>query len=152
MNVSPPKVHPDGAKTVALGPNQVTVLLSGGQTRGQYSLTEFVAAPPPAPGPPPHIHADADEMIYVLDGTWEFMLAGRTFAAPVGSCVFIPKGTQHSVANVGTTRATILIVLTPPGFEGFWVELAERGNLTREESLALQGKYHVDMGGKVRSL
>lgn len=142
-------------KTVFLGPNQVTFLLSGEQTGGKYSLTEFAAAPPPAPAAPVHIHHDADEAIYILEGNFQFIVNDRTIPAAAGAYVFVPKDTPHTVANIGPSTGRMLVILTPPGFEKFWEErarqMAESGDQIDPESWrALQEKYHVDMGGQVR--
>jgi quercetin dioxygenase-like cupin family protein len=142
-------------KAVALGPNQVTFLLSAEQTGGKFSLTEFTAAPPPAPAAPVHIHHDADETLYILEGEFQFIRDGQTIPAPAGSYIFIPKGTRHGVVNIGTTPGRMLVILTPPGFEQFWRERAEllatQGDQVDPAAmLALQTKYHMDTGGQVR--
>jgi quercetin dioxygenase-like cupin family protein len=142
-------------KTVALGPNWVTFLLSGEQTGGRFSLTEFTAAPPPAPSAPVHIHHDADETLYILEGEFRFTRDGQTIPAPAGSYIFIPKGTRHAVENVGATPGRMLVFLTPPGFEQFWRERAELlsmygDRLDPARLLALQEKHHMDTGGQLR--
>jgi hypothetical protein len=71
MTTEEPKAvaHPPGeAKAVSLGKNLVTFLARREDTAGIYSLTEFTVAPPPTPGPPLHIHKDAHEAMYVLEG------------------------------------------------------------------------------------
>jgi quercetin dioxygenase-like cupin family protein len=138
-----------------LGPNHVTFLISGEETGGKYSLTEFTAAPPPAPAAPVHRHLDADEALYILEGDFRFILDGQIILAPAGSYIFIPKGVSHGVENVGTTMGRMLVILTPPGYEGFWAErsalLATDGSqVDPARILALQEKYHVDMAGQVR--
>jgi quercetin dioxygenase-like cupin family protein len=142
-------------QSVMLGPNRVTFLISGEQTGGRFSLTEFAAAPPPAPTPPLHRHLDADETLYILEGDFQFVLDGKTTAAPPGAFLFVPKGAWHTVENVGSTMGRMLVLLTPPGFEQFWVERAQQlatyGNqIDPATVLALQEKYHQDMGGQIR--
>lgn len=143
--------------TVALGPNRVTFLLSAAHTGGQLSLTEFAAAPPPAPAAPIHRHLDADETLYILEGEFQCIVENETIAMPPGARIFIPRGTPHTIENVGTATGRMLVILTPPGFEGFWAEraqlLASYGDqVDAAMLLALQNKYHVDMGGQVRLL
>ena len=58
----------DEAKTFHMGSNIVTFQLTGEETGGRYSLTEFVLAAPPAPGPPMHVHEAESEATYVLEG------------------------------------------------------------------------------------
>ncbi len=117
--------------------------------------TEFTAAPPPAPSAPPHIHHDADETLYILEGKFQFIRDGQTIPAPPGSYIFIPKGTRHGVENIGSTPGRMLVILTPPGFEQFWKERAELmaangDQLDPAALLALQEKYHMDTAGQLR--
>ena len=51
---------------------------------------------------PKHTHP-GEEIIYVLEGTWEYTVEGKppvTFKA--GEVLFIPAGTIHSAKNVGS--------------------------------------------------
>jgi quercetin dioxygenase-like cupin family protein len=142
-------------KTVSLGPNRVAFLLRAAETGGSYSLTEFTLAPPPAPGPPMHVHEAEDELTYVLEGELEFALEGRSERASAGSFFLVPKGTPHTLRNLGPGSARILVLLTPPGFEGYWDEAsqlleASEGDPDPERMRALQEKYNMDAGGRVR--
>ncbi len=143
------------SNVVALGPNQVTFLLSGKQTGGIFSLTEFAAAPPPSPAAPIHRHLDADETLYILEGTFRFILNGQPQPAPAGSFIFIPRGTPHTVENIGMSMGRMLVLLTPPGFEQFWAERAEQlatygPAVDPALVLALQEKYQMDTSGEAR--
>lgn len=143
------------ARRVPLGPNRVTFLIAGEETGGRFSLTEFEAAPPPAPAAPLHIHHDADETIYVLEGEFEVTFDGQVTAAGPGMSVFVPQGNLHTIANTGPGRGRILVFLTPPGFEGYWNEMSalmqsSGSGVDPAVALALQAKYHVDMLGQAR--
>jgi len=144
------------AKTVHMGSNIVTFVLSGDETGGAYSLTEFIIAAPPSPGPPIHIHGMGDEAAYVLEGELEFRLGEQTIKASAGSVIFVPKGTSHNVTNLGPGQAKIMIILSPPGFEGYWREMAElpltEGRPDPKVVLALQAKYKMNTGGQIRQL
>jgi mannose-6-phosphate isomerase-like protein (cupin superfamily) len=107
-------------KIVKLGPNIITFLLSAEASGEKYSVTEFAAAPPPAPGAPLHIHRDADEAMYVLEGTFQVSIEDKEIPAPEGSFVLVRKGTLHTINNVGEKVGRLLIYLTPPGFEHYW--------------------------------
>ena len=144
------------ARRASLGSNKVTFLLSAEETGGVFSLTEFEAAPPPAPSAPLHIHWDANETIYVLEGEFQIMFEDRSTAVQPGASIFVPKGTRHTIANAGTKRGRLLVVLTPPGFEGYWKEMSQLmeksgGAVDPEIALATQKKYHVDMLGQARN-
>ena len=50
-----------------------------------------------------------EEIIYVLDGTWEYTIEGRPpVILKAGNVLFIPAGTVHSARNVGTVRGSEL--------------------------------------------
>ncbi len=147
--------EPGQNTTVQLGPNKITFLLSGEETGGEYSVTEFQAAPPPAPSALPHIHKDADEAMYVLEGDFTVHIRDQLQHLPKGGFVLVRKGTLHTIANTGTTEGKLLIVLTPSGFEKYWEEMsklliATNGKPDPSAVLVLQEKYHMDMGGKAR--
>ena len=63
-----------------------------------------------APGTtaPRHKHP-GEEIIYVLEGTWEYTVEGKPSAIlKAGDVLFIPAGTIHSAKNVGSGRAAEL--------------------------------------------
>ena len=63
-----------------------------------------------APGTtaPKHTHP-GEEIIYVLEGTWEYMVEGKPpMILKAGDVLFIPAGTIHSARNVGPGRAAEL--------------------------------------------
>ncbi len=143
------------SKTVSLGPNKVTFILSGGESGGKFSITEFEAAPPPAPGAPKHTHLKEDEMMYVLEGDFQLELRDRKLPAPAGSFVHVPKGMEHTIVNAGESPARLLIILSPPGFERYWLEMSTllestNGKPSPSLVLAMQKKYNMDSGGQAR--
>ena len=63
-----------------------------------------------APGTtaPRHTHP-GEEIIYVLEGTWEYTVEGKPpVTLKAGDVLFIPAGTIHSAKNVGTGRGAEL--------------------------------------------
>jgi quercetin dioxygenase-like cupin family protein len=57
---------------------------------------------------PGHSHP-GEEIIYVLEGTWEYTLEGKPpVTLKAGDVLFIPTGTVHSARNVGTGRGAEL--------------------------------------------
>jgi len=50
-----------------------------------------------------------EEIIYVLEGTWEYTVEGKPpVTLKAGDVLFIPPGTIHSARNVGAGRAAEL--------------------------------------------
>jgi len=50
---------------------------------------------------PRHTHP-GEEIIYVLEGTLEYVIGGKTVTVKPGDVLFVPAGTIHSVTNVGS--------------------------------------------------
>ncbi len=117
-------------KDTDLGPGSVEWLgtyyrttLTSGETGGAISITDSVS--PPDTGPPRHIHHDADETFVIMSGDAEFWLAGERFIRGPGETAFIPRATEHTFRIVSETPCRHLVIMTPGGFEGFFVEMAE---------------------------
>ena len=67
---------------------------------------------------PKHSHP-GEEIIYVLEGTWEYTLDGKPpVVLKAGDVLFIPAGVIHSARNVGTVRgrelATYIVEKSKP--------------------------------------
>jgi quercetin dioxygenase-like cupin family protein len=62
-----------------------------------------------APGAsfPRHKHP-GEEIIYVLQGTLEYEVAGKPVTLKAGDVLFVPSGTVHAARNVGTGPAAEL--------------------------------------------
>ena len=57
---------------------------------------------------PLHSHP-GEEIIYVLDGVWEYQVEGKgTLTLEAGKVLFIPAGVKHGAKNIGTGRGSEL--------------------------------------------
>lgn len=57
---------------------------------------------------PRHSH-QGEEIIYVLEGAWEYTVEGKPpVTLKAGDVLFIPAGTIHSARNVGTVKGAEL--------------------------------------------
>ena len=57
---------------------------------------------------PAHSH-HGEEMVYVLEGTWEFQLEGQSVQRlKAGDVAFVPAGVKHQAKNVGSSTAAVL--------------------------------------------
>jgi mannose-6-phosphate isomerase-like protein (cupin superfamily) len=91
----------------------VTCKVAGGRTGGAYSLFEVKVDP--KSGPPPHVQHREDECLYVLEGTFEFLIEAEKTEAGPGSMVYTPKGELHAFENTGDTVGKLLVIQTPGG-------------------------------------
>jgi len=118
-------VLPDGAPRYS-GPaggekNSAEILATREQTGGAWGVWRYTGQP--KDGPPLHIHRAEDEFFYVLRGEFAIQLGDCVKIAPAGSFVYIPKNIAHTFQNVGTKPGELLGVVTPGGFEHFFVDL-----------------------------
>jgi len=94
-----------------------TFKVTGNDTNGAYTVAELTAGP--EMGPPPHIHRNADEDFYILEGTFDFSLAGQAFSAGAGAFVHLPRGVVHTHSAGGGAPARALVIQSPAGIERF---------------------------------
>jgi quercetin dioxygenase-like cupin family protein len=100
------------------------IKLYGAQTNGSFSLVEH----PLGPGrlvAPVHTHRREDEYSFVLEGEIMAQIGAEVVTAPAGTLVLKPRGVPHTVWNATTQPARFLELISPAGFESYFVELAE---------------------------
>ncbi len=94
---------------------RIAIRVGADQTGGRFSIAEGIIQP--LVGPPLHIHRDADEVLYVLEGVVDMECGGRRVRSGPGGLVVVPRGMPHSFRNFGAGPARLLAILLPGGFE-----------------------------------
>jgi quercetin dioxygenase-like cupin family protein len=97
-----------------------TILLTGKDTAGRYSLIDMHV--PPGGGPPPHRH-DFEESFTVLEGEIEATFRGVSSIVRAGQVINIPANAPHQFRNKSEQPARLLCVCSPAGQEGLFMEL-----------------------------
>ena len=97
-----------------------TLKATAEQTGGLFGLVE--ASVRVGGGPPPHVHSREDEAFYLLDGELEILTDGQVATARAGDFVYLPRGSVHSFRNTSSGSTRMLILVTPGGFERFFVD------------------------------
>ena len=97
-----------------------TVLVSGADTAGRYTLIDMHV--PPGGGPPPHRH-DFEEMFTVLDGEIELTFRGVSATATAGDTINVPANAPHVFRNASDRPARLLCLCSPAGQEEFFKEV-----------------------------
>jgi mannose-6-phosphate isomerase-like protein (cupin superfamily) len=64
--------------------------------------------------PPKHLHADANEIQYILDGTGTVWLGDKEVPVKPGDLIIIPKGTPHGGAKSEGRPLKAIAIKTPP--------------------------------------
>jgi len=108
-------------RQIDLGTFSMTLKAGGEETGGLFSLLE--AEEPPGFGPPLHIHHDAAEAFYVLEGEYVMYLGDREVTCPAGSFIFIPAGMRHGF-KVGAVPSRKLNLFFPAAMVGYFDELS----------------------------
>ena len=94
-----------------------TILVTGEDTAGRYTLIDMHV--PPGGGPPPHRH-DFEEMFSILEGEIELTFRGETMVATAGVTVNIPANAPHVFRNASDRAARLLCLCSPSGQEDFF--------------------------------
>jgi quercetin dioxygenase-like cupin family protein len=112
---------PGDGRQIPLGSFGMTVKAGPEQTGQLFSLLE--AEEPPGFGPPMHIHHDAAEAFFVLEGEYAIFLDGAEHRCPAGSFIYIPAGVRHGF-RVGSVASRKLNLYTPAAMVGYFDDLS----------------------------
>src|SRR5260370_32259797 len=137
-------LHPgEGAHLDVLG-DVITLLVSGKQTSGAFTVISQTS--PPGGGTPLHTHHNEDEAVYVLAGEYEIQCGDQTLRAVPGSFVFAPREIPHKLTNMSAGPSTILGIVSPAGFEGFWEEISQLPPPPDiDQIMAIAKKYRLEI-------
>lgn len=102
----------------------ITFKATGAQTGGAFLL--FEAVMPGGKATPLHVHPEADETIYVLDGGIQAHVEGLQRAVGTAGVLVVPRGAAHAF-RVATGQAKLLVLFTPASSvsEAFFREAGE---------------------------
>lgn len=102
---------------------KIVCKVEGAETFGRFAVVEETSAPQSVV--PPHFHNETDEIIYVLEGSYEFQVNGKLQIAQKGDLLVIPRNTPHGFRNMLDRESKLLAVITPSGFENFFAEVSK---------------------------
>ena len=115
-------VGPGEGRTIP-GTDAITLIATGEQTGGSIGVLEATSLP--GDGPPRHVHYSCDELFYVLEGEFLFLVGERQISGSSGTLVFIPRGTVHAAKVIGTKPGKVLAAYIPGGLERSFEEFAQ---------------------------
>ena len=102
------------------GGARLSIKVGGDQTEGrlyQIHVTERHGS-----GPPLHIHHNADESFYVVDGELDIVVGDDRIEARRGDFVFGPRGVPHAYV-ARSDEAEFLVTFAPASMDRFVEEL-----------------------------
>lgn len=134
----------DGLTHLGIGAGAYTILVSGEQTGGAYTMIDMLV---PAGGPPPHRH-DFEEIFYVLEGELDITFRGEVHRVGPGHTINIPANAPHGFVVASATPARFLCICLPAGQEEFF-KLAGEVLPTRTATPTVPSPERL---GEIRSL
>jgi mannose-6-phosphate isomerase-like protein (cupin superfamily) len=90
-----------------------------------------------------HVHEAVEEILYVLQGHFEFRCGEGTVVLEEGGCAVFPAGIPHRFGNPGPGDARLLLVSAPPGLDRYFGELADVERGDGSETDAVQRRHGV---------
>ena len=105
------------------GTDTITLKATSEETGGSIGFLEATSLP--GYGPPRHIHHSCDELFYILEGEFLFLVGERQVSGSPGTFVFVPRGTVHAAKAIGTGPCKVLIAYVPGGLERSFEEFAQ---------------------------
>jgi len=114
-------LRPGEGRSIDLGNFAMSLKASADDTGGAFSLLE--ATEPPDFGPPLHVHTNAAEAFYVLEGEYHIFLDEQEHTCPGGSFIYIPAGIRHGF-RVGAMPSRKLNLYAPAAMVGYFDALS----------------------------
>jgi len=102
----------------------VRFLIRGEETGGRFSLVEHPIAPRTLVAAR-HVHEREDEYSFVTEGHVGMQIGDEVVEVGPGELVHKPRGVPHAVWNARDEPARLLELISPAGFEAFFVALAD---------------------------
>jgi mannose-6-phosphate isomerase-like protein (cupin superfamily) len=149
MSNEPFVVRPGEGRSIDLGSFLMTVKATAESTDDAFTLLE--ATEPPHFGPPMHVHRDAAEAFYVLEGEYHIFIDNEETRCPEGSFIYIPAGAVHGF-RVGKVPSKKLNLYVPGAMIGYFVELAAAiasGDVDDEWLGAIAERHGMEVLGPV---
>ncbi len=145
MTGKPVLLAPGDGHSVPLRGSKVTFKVRSDQAGGA-SYAEFAAAPGFDTGL--HLHSKLEEAFYVLEGEFELRAGAQARRAGPGTLMFVPPGVPHAFSNPTDAPAKLLLLMSPPGHDRYFAELADilalSGPPDTDAIAALRRKYDTE--------
>jgi len=141
--------NPDDGNAQHLGVvgDTYTILLSGMDTAGRFTLIDMHV--PPGGGPPPHRH-DFEETFVLLDGELQATFRGEKRMVRAGETIHVPANAPHQFHNASSKPVRMLCICSPAGQEEFFKELGSGCDAdcsTSQGRRSAGGRVHQESNG-----
>jgi quercetin dioxygenase-like cupin family protein len=124
--------------------NSQDIKVSKNDTGNTISVLEYTGRE--KVGPPLHVHFYQDEVFYIAEGQYRFVVGKEEFIANEGDTIFLPRNIPHTWIQL-SDKGRQLYILQPAGsFEEFLRNVQGLTHPPTEEELQ---KIHLEHGMKV---
>jgi mannose-6-phosphate isomerase-like protein (cupin superfamily) len=129
--------------------NAGSILIKVDPSRGSNNMALGTQQVPIRTGIQVHKHHEADEVLFVLEGTGFGTLGDGRMRIEKGSAIYVPNGVWHGVENPDS-ELLLLWVVAPTGLEAFFREVASAPGappkqLTREQMNEIAQKHGMQV-------
>lgn len=99
-------------------------------------------------GPSLHMHLHQDEMFYVVEGSYRFMVGEETMELSSGDTIFLPRNIPHTWIQL-TNKGRLVYAVQPAGtLEDFFVEMNDlKKPPTEQEAKGIFEKHGMRLLG-----
>ena len=126
-------------KTKLFGTSPNDIKVSAKDTGNMLSVLEYNGRE--KGGPPLHIHPSQDEIFYVMEGNYLFVVGAEHHKLTTGDLIFLPRNVPHTFAQL-TDTGRMVFFLQPGGkMEDYFRKL---GTLTAQPSPQEGAKLFTD--------
>ncbi len=133
-----------GEEIKFLGVHPNNLKISTKDTGGQLSVFEYIGLG--KVGPSLHVHLYQDEIFYVAEGEYRFVVGEETKILQAGETIFLPRGIPHTWIQL-TERGKLIYFLQPAGkMEEFF---ALMNNMKERPSQETLDRIHKEHGMKM---
>lgn len=150
--MAPAFVLPPGqGRHLDLGNFEAVVLATSAQTSGEFTLLQTQGEPPNF-GPPLHLHRDAAEAFFVLEGEYLMYVADQQTLCPPGTFVYVPRAVPHTFKVVSEGPGKKLNLFAPAAMTEFFEKLAmaeASGSASPELLEQIATESHMEVLGPV---
>lgn len=131
-------------RTLLGGKNANDIKVSQKDTNGDLCIFEYAGFE--RGGPPLHVHAQQDEIFFILEGEYLFQVGGEKHSLKAGDSIFLPRTIPHAFAQLSESGKMFFLFQPAGKMEDFFREM---GKLTSAPTPAQGAKIFADHDMKV---
>jgi quercetin dioxygenase-like cupin family protein len=105
-------IGPGQGRTIQ-GTGDITLIATAEETGGSIGI--FEGTSPPGDGPPRHVHYGSDELFYILEEGFLFLVGQSQESVSAGTYVFVPRGTGPRLQGGGDRAGKVAHGFHPRG-------------------------------------